>query len=263
MSSSSSSISSSPPVNLICSVCGEKSSLRCSKCLGALYCSIPCQKKDWKVHKVICKKAEKVKKSFEEAGCHTVEEIDAKLEEDRMLAELGIASAQYNLGLSYSNGLGVSVDKVEALKWYRLAAEQGISQAQNNLGHAYFNGVGVSVDKVEGLKWFRLAANQGDADAQLNLGSLYFNGDGVSVDKVESVKWYRLAAEQGHEKAQFNLGNAYTQGNGVSVDKVESIKWYRLAAEQGMQMLSTILVLHILQVMVSLLITLKQSNGTD
>jgi hypothetical protein len=113
MSSSSSSISSLPPVTLICSVCGEKSSLRCSNCLGAFYCSIPCQKKDWKTHKVICKKAEKVKKSLEEAGWRTVEEIDAKLKLQRMLAELGDAIDQYNMGLSYDKGMGVSVDKVE------------------------------------------------------------------------------------------------------------------------------------------------------
>ena len=95
MSSSSSTDPSLPPVTLICSVCGEKSSLRCSNCLGAFYCSIPCQKKDWKKHKVVCKQAEKIKKSYEKLGCRTVEEIDAKIVEDRKLAELGIASAQY------------------------------------------------------------------------------------------------------------------------------------------------------------------------
>jgi hypothetical protein len=47
---------------------------------------------------VICKEAEEVKKSLEEQGCRTVEEIDAKLEEDRRLAEWVIASAQYNVG---------------------------------------------------------------------------------------------------------------------------------------------------------------------
>jgi hypothetical protein len=119
MSSSSSSPSSSvpppsPPLQF-CSVCGHQSSLRCSRCLGALYCSVACQKQDWKVHKVICKKAEEVKKSLEEQGCRTVEEIDAKLEEDRRLAAMGIASAQYNWGVSYFNGLGVGVDKAEGL----------------------------------------------------------------------------------------------------------------------------------------------------
>jgi hypothetical protein len=164
--SSSSSISSSPPVTLICSVCGEKSSLRCSKCLGAFYCSVPCQKKDWKVHRVICKKAQEVKKGYEALGCHTVEEIDAKLEENIKLAELGNAGAQYNMGLSYFNGVGVGVDKVEGIKWFRLAANQGDAQAQYNLGQAYSHGDGVSIDKVEAVKWFRLAANQGLAQAQ-------------------------------------------------------------------------------------------------
>ena len=172
MSSSSSSISSSLPVTLICSVCGEKSSLRCSNCLGAFYCSIPCQKKDWKTHKVICKNAQKVKKSYEALGCHTVEEIDAKLEKDRMLAELGDAIGQYNMGLSYSSGLGVGVDKVESVKWFRLAANQGESDAQYQMGCAYFNGDGVDFDKVEGLKWIKLAAENGIPQAIKLLESL-------------------------------------------------------------------------------------------
>lgn len=40
---------------MICSVCSTPSSLQCSRCLRAQYCSIACQKKDWKVHKEICK----------------------------------------------------------------------------------------------------------------------------------------------------------------------------------------------------------------
>ena len=170
--SSSSSISSLPPVTLICSVCGEKSAVRCSKCLGAFYCSVPCQKKDWKTHKVICKNAEKVKKSYEALGWRTVEEIDAKLEEDRKLAELGDALGQYNMGLSYSYGLGVGVDKVESIKWYRLAANQGHVKAQYNLGCAYFNGDGVDIDKVEGMKWIKLAAKNGCTQANKLLESL-------------------------------------------------------------------------------------------
>ena len=172
MGSSSSSISSSPPVTLICSVCGEKSSLRCSKCLGAFYCSIPCQKKDWKTHKVVCKNAQELKKGYEALGCHTVEEIDAKLEANRKLAEFGNAEAQYNLGLLYFNGLGVGVDKVEAVKWYRLAANQGDADAQFNLGHAYYHGEGVSVDKVEGMKWMKLSAKNGCSEAVKILESL-------------------------------------------------------------------------------------------
>jgi len=114
---------------------------------------------------VICKHAENTKKSLEEQGCRTVEEIDAHLEEDRRLAELGDASAQYNVGLSYFRGVGVGVDKAEGLKWYRLAAAQGHAAVQCNMGNAYFAGEGISVDQAEAVKWYRLSAAQGDANA--------------------------------------------------------------------------------------------------
>jgi hypothetical protein len=92
--SSSSSLPPSPTSLQYCSVCGHQSSLRCSNCIGALYCSVTCQRKDWKSHKVICKEAEEVKKNFEEHGYRTVEEVDSMLEIDRRMAELGDAGAQ-------------------------------------------------------------------------------------------------------------------------------------------------------------------------
>ena len=43
----------------------------------------------------------------------------------RPLAEQGDATAQYNLGIFYDNGLGVSQDKVSAYMWFNLSAAQG------------------------------------------------------------------------------------------------------------------------------------------
>jgi TPR repeat protein len=43
----------------------------------------------------------------------------------RPLAESGDATAQYNLGIFYDNGLGVPQDKVGAYMWFSLAAAQG------------------------------------------------------------------------------------------------------------------------------------------
>jgi len=43
---------------------------------------------------------------------------------------------------------------------------------------------GVSVDKVEAIKWYKLAAAQGHVRAQCVLGALYFKGDGVSINKL-------------------------------------------------------------------------------
>jgi TPR repeat protein len=121
-------------------------------------------------------------------------------------AEQGNAEAQYNLGLNYFHGHGVSRDHEEAVKWYRKAAEQGHARAQDNLGSCYAKGEGVLRDHKEAAKWFRTAAEQGDADAQNNLGGCYAEGKGVPQDFEEAVKWYRKAAEQGHARAQYNLG---------------------------------------------------------
>ena len=63
-------------------------------------------------------------------------------------------------------------DYGEAVRWYRLAAEQGNAPAQFNLGVAYVNGDGVTRDNEEALRWYRLAAEQGHAPAQERLDRL-------------------------------------------------------------------------------------------
>jgi uncharacterized protein len=102
---------------------------------------------------VICKQAERAKSSLENQGCRTVEEIDAELEEDRRLAELGGAKSQYNVGDLYFTGVDVAVDKTDEVKWHRLAAPQGYADAQYNLGNADSYGKGVYVYHVESVKW--------------------------------------------------------------------------------------------------------------
>ncbi len=51
---------------------------------------------------------------------------------NRKDAEHGNANAQYNLGVMYSQGLGVTQDHAEAVKWYRKAAAQGAKTKLNN-----------------------------------------------------------------------------------------------------------------------------------
>ncbi|MCL0044977.1 trypsin-like peptidase domain-containing protein [Nitrospinaceae bacterium] len=156
-----------------------------------------------------------------------------EIEQWKILAEQGIAGAQYNLGQMYLRGQGVPQDYKEAVKWYRLAAEQGNANAQFNLAQMYANGDGVTQDYKEAIKWWKLAAEQGDAKAQFNLGVMYEKGETVPQDYKEVIKWYRLAAEQGFAEAQDNLAQMYRQGDGVTQDYKEALKLWKLAAEQG------------------------------
>src|SRR5215831_1010791 len=119
------------------------------------------------------------------------------------LAQQGDAPAQYNLGLMYLKGQGVSQDFGQAMQWFRRAADQGDAPAQYNLGLMYTNGRGVPQNSAEALRWYRRAADQGHADAQATLGLMYYLGQGAPQDFVQAYFWLTLAA------ALFPPGTAY------------------------------------------------------
>ena len=74
-------------------------------------------------------------------------------------AKSGNAKAQYNLGLLYEKGDGVSKNLRKAVKWYHRAAEQDHQKAQANLGWMYVNGMGVKEDFDEAAKWYKRSEN--------------------------------------------------------------------------------------------------------
>ena len=137
------------------------------------------------------------KKLFQKKGDKHVGNLKAD-------AAKGDAEAQYQLGLAYSAGNGVTQDYVEAIRWFRASAEGGHAEAQNALGLCYDNGTGVPQDYAEAEKWYRLAVEQGYASAQTNLGLLYVLGNGVPLDYVEALMWWNLAAAQDDEDAIAN-----------------------------------------------------------
>jgi TPR repeat protein len=75
----------------------------------------------------------------------------------KVKAEAGDAVAQRELGVYYSNGMGVDVDMTEAVRWYQKAAEQGEVGAWLAMGAFTFAGVGVTQDKAVGYAWLNLA----------------------------------------------------------------------------------------------------------
>lgn len=73
------------------------------------------------------------------------------------LAEQGVASAQFYLGLMHEKGRGLRQDYPTALTWFRKAAAQGYVGPQNNLGLMYERGRGVRKDLVRAFMWYHLA----------------------------------------------------------------------------------------------------------
>jgi TPR repeat protein len=124
-------------------------------------------------------------------------------------------------------------DYAKALSLFLELAKNGNATAQYNLGVMYSEGQGVPQDDQQALFWYRKPAEQGDADAQLSLGLMYAKGQGTPQDFEQAVVWYRKAAEQGNATAQFNLGLKYANGQGVPRDDQKAYFWWLLASASG------------------------------
>ena len=145
----------------------------------------------------------------------------------------GTASEQYNLGVRYQEGNGVTRDFGKAAELFQKAADQGYAPAQTNLGWLYKNGDGVTKDLDKAKELFRKAAAQGNALAQAYLAELYQNGQGVTQDFGQAAELYQKAADQGWAPAQDNLGVLYQNGQGVTKDFGKAAELYQKAADQG------------------------------
>lgn len=151
----------------------------------------------------------------------------------RKAAEQGHAVAQYNLGIAYAEGDGVSRDTKQSVYWWQKAAEQGHATAQYNLGVGYAEGLGLVRDAKQAVYWYRKAADQGMVAAQNNLGLMYKSGEGVVRDAQQSIFWLQKAAENGHVDSMFNLAGMYDRGELIARDVKRAVYWYRKAAELG------------------------------
>ena len=153
----------------------------------------------------------------------------AELDQLRSKAEQGDANAQFQLGVAFDAGRGVSRDHAQAAKWYRSAADQGLAVAQNSLGTMYQHGQGLPQNYGEAMSWYLKAAAQGFGEAYANLGAMYDFGLGVPQDKQKAVEQYQAGAEKGSLTAMLNLGVSYWRGEGTPKDLVEAHKWLDLA----------------------------------
>lgn len=83
-----------------------------------------------------------------------------------------IASAKYNLGVMYYQGLGTPKNLEKALQWYEKAALGGDARAQYNLGLMLYAGEGTQKDLRGAVYWLRKSAAQGYADAERQLSEM-------------------------------------------------------------------------------------------
>ncbi len=117
------------------------------------------------------------------------------------MAEQGDPAAQVNLGIAYAKGNQVSVDKTEAVKWYRKAAEHGYAPGIWNLAFMYIRGEGVNQSDEKARELFQQAADLHFAPAEYDLGMMNLYGMAGKRDRSAALMWIRRAAGQGYKEA--------------------------------------------------------------
>lgn len=126
---------------------------------------------------------------------------DISFEDIQVQAENGDPIAQTKLGVAYSTGNQVDVDKKKAAEWYGKAAEQGYPSGQWNLAFLYVRGEGVEQSDETARALFSKAAEQGFAPAEYDLGMMTLYGMGGKRSRSEALAWINKAAEQDYKEA--------------------------------------------------------------
>ena len=151
----------------------------------------------------------------------------ASLEKLESRAKRGDAQAQYDLGLSCLQGMGVEKNMEQAILWISRSAEQGYAPAQCQWGFMLYQGQRFA----EAAQFYRKSADQGYGEGLYNLAVCYERGHGVRQDQELAANYYLKAAQKGVSQAMYNLAQFYLRGVGVKKDRQEAEKWLVLASE--------------------------------
>jgi TPR repeat protein len=153
----------------------------CAGCRSVYYCSLKCQRADWKGHKPACRVA-------------TAEREASQIERVGKGGGSAPASAAGHPASLFVAG-----------------AARGEAEALCRLGMMYNAGLGVPQSYERAAELHQQAAAQGRADAQGCLGDLYRDGQGVPQSYERAAELYKQAAAKGITNAHFNLGGCTTR----------------------------------------------------
>uniref|UniRef100_A0A665TCD6 DAP3 binding cell death enhancer 1 n=1 Tax=Echeneis naucrates TaxID=173247 RepID=A0A665TCD6_ECHNA len=159
-------------------------------------------------------------------------------------AQQGYNKAQFNVGVCYEKGRGVTKDKEKALHYYLQAAVTGHAQAQYRYAKLLLTSRGnQSLEQLSiAINLLEQAAAAGLTKAQVCLASV-FSQEPVK-DGTKSVKYLKMAAESGDDTALLFLGYCYENGFGVQQNVRTATGFYKRAARMGNKRAQRLLMTH-------------------
>ena len=138
--------------------------------------------------------------------------------------EIGDASAIYNLGGWYSDGMyGLPQDRAKALELWQQAGELGNTKSYSSIGGAYDNGNGVERDEKKALHYYELAAMAGDSISRLNLG----NAEGRKGNYDRALNHFMISVEFGLHESLETIKRMFMNGQAAKDDYAKALQAYQ------------------------------------
>ncbi len=179
------------------------------------------------------------------------------------MAEVGISTAMFSLGLHYAKGFGVGRNFEKAAYWMQQAADNGDedavpiaeeyakiaatkekadagdAQAQADMvGHftrmaSSLDQAGEDADFALAFEYAQKSAAQSNGDGIWGLALCYEHGRGVDEDIDKAIELYRKGAELGHAPSQHSLACFFMRGDYLDEDHDAAFELCEKAALQG------------------------------
>jgi TPR repeat protein len=150
--------------------------------------------------------------------------------------------SQFNLGVMYRSGLGVSKDEEEAFYWFLRSAENGYEKAQTIVATYLLEGKHVERDYIMALHWLRLAMSEGNAESYYYTSIIYKDGLGVDANANTSLDYLKTSANLGYDQAQFEFGRYLYELGPSHPEYVGFLRYLKLSSAQGNQIAQNFLV---------------------
>jgi uncharacterized protein len=145
-------------------------------------------------------------------------------------AQLGDASAQYQLAMLYRRGFGVQQDIDRAEHWFVHAHESEHADATYQLAIILDEGLNNAEDNQRAAELYAEASKLGHGQASYHLAVMHDDGESMPEDDREAMLLYTLAAERGVGAAAYNLGVMHSNGDAINAKPEQAYYWFSIAA---------------------------------